>query len=204
MGMDSVELVMAFEEEFRISIPDSAAEKMRTPRDVIQFVIEERRRVAQLDVEAHVGQALAAMDIVLVKREATFNELFQHRKCVARWKELGERLAPFSIPPARARGPGGPTAGIAFLLSVVFLFLGQWALAGACAVIFATGWMLMRRSTAIPEVTSTVQKLMDHLTRPIPEQDISERVKAIVIRQLGLKEAAYGEDKRFVEDLGMD
>lgn len=39
MGLDSVELVMAFEEEFGVDIPDSAAEKMLTPSDVIDFVL---------------------------------------------------------------------------------------------------------------------------------------------------------------------
>ena len=37
MGLDSVELVMALEEEFGTEIPDAAAERMRTPRDVIDF-----------------------------------------------------------------------------------------------------------------------------------------------------------------------
>ena len=37
MGLDIVELIMALEESFRIEITDSAAEKMRTPADVIAF-----------------------------------------------------------------------------------------------------------------------------------------------------------------------
>lgn len=35
MGLDSVELVMAFEEEFGISIPDEAAASMLTPAAAI-------------------------------------------------------------------------------------------------------------------------------------------------------------------------
>lgn len=42
MGLDSVELVLAFEEAFGIAIPDSDAAKMFTPRDVIDY-IEQRR-----------------------------------------------------------------------------------------------------------------------------------------------------------------
>lgn len=38
MGLDSVELVIAFEEAFGFAIEDAVAEKMRTPRDVIDFV----------------------------------------------------------------------------------------------------------------------------------------------------------------------
>ncbi|MDE0806783.1 MAG: acyl carrier protein [Longimicrobiales bacterium] len=37
-SLDTVELVMAFEEEFDIEIPDEDAEKMRTVADVIGYV----------------------------------------------------------------------------------------------------------------------------------------------------------------------
>jgi acyl carrier protein len=53
MGLESVELVMAFEEEFGISIPDSAAAKMTTPADVIDFV--------------HVAVSLVPREVVAAK-----------------------------------------------------------------------------------------------------------------------------------------
>ncbi len=37
-SLDIVELIMAFEEEFGIEIPDSAAEKIKTVQDVITFI----------------------------------------------------------------------------------------------------------------------------------------------------------------------
>lgn len=37
-SLDTVELVMSFEEEFGIEIPDDAAEKIRTVQDVIDYV----------------------------------------------------------------------------------------------------------------------------------------------------------------------
>lgn len=37
-SLDTVELVMAFEEEFGASIPDSAAEKIRTVKDAVDFI----------------------------------------------------------------------------------------------------------------------------------------------------------------------
>lgn len=39
-SLDTVELVMALEEEFDIEIPDEAAEKIRTIRDVINYLNE--------------------------------------------------------------------------------------------------------------------------------------------------------------------
>jgi acyl carrier protein len=37
-SLDTVELVMAFEEEFDIEIPDEDAEKIRTVQDVISYL----------------------------------------------------------------------------------------------------------------------------------------------------------------------
>lgn len=37
-SLDTVELVMAFEEEFGVEIPDDAAEKIQTIKDAIDFI----------------------------------------------------------------------------------------------------------------------------------------------------------------------
>ena len=37
-SLDTVELVMAFEEEFGVEIPDDAAEKIRTVGDAVSFI----------------------------------------------------------------------------------------------------------------------------------------------------------------------
>lgn len=37
-SLDTVELVMAFEEEFNVEIPDDAAEKILTVKDAIEFI----------------------------------------------------------------------------------------------------------------------------------------------------------------------
>ena len=39
-SLDTVELVMAFEEEFNIEIPDEAAEKIQTVQDAVNFISE--------------------------------------------------------------------------------------------------------------------------------------------------------------------
>lgn len=39
-SLDTVELVMAFEEEFGVEIPDDAAEKIQTVGDAISFIKE--------------------------------------------------------------------------------------------------------------------------------------------------------------------
>jgi len=42
-SLDTVELVMAFEEEFGVEIPDDAAEKITTVKDAIAFIDEHHK-----------------------------------------------------------------------------------------------------------------------------------------------------------------
>ena len=42
-SLDIVELVMAFEEEFGVEIPDDAAEKISTVGDAIKFIEEHKK-----------------------------------------------------------------------------------------------------------------------------------------------------------------
>jgi acyl carrier protein len=42
-SLDNVELVMAFEEEFGVEIPDDAAEKISTVADAIRFIDEHKK-----------------------------------------------------------------------------------------------------------------------------------------------------------------
>ena len=41
-SLDSVELIMAFEEEFEVEIPDEKAEKIRTVADAVKMLDEEK------------------------------------------------------------------------------------------------------------------------------------------------------------------
>ncbi|MDX9689386.1 MAG: acyl carrier protein [Proteobacteria bacterium] len=41
-SLDTVELVMAFEEEFEVEIPDDAAEKIVTVKDAVAFIEQKK------------------------------------------------------------------------------------------------------------------------------------------------------------------
>ncbi|QQY07653.1 MAG: acyl carrier protein [Candidatus Xiphinematobacter sp.] len=41
-SLDTVELVMAFEEEFSVDVPDEDAERLQTVGDVIQYIREKK------------------------------------------------------------------------------------------------------------------------------------------------------------------
>ena len=42
-SLDQVELVMAFEEEFDVQIPDDVAEKIKTVADSVKFISEHKK-----------------------------------------------------------------------------------------------------------------------------------------------------------------
>jgi acyl carrier protein len=73
MGLDSVEFVMAVEEAFQIAIPDSEAERMATPRHLVDYVMtrlgETDQRVC-LEQRAFYRLRRAAMRVFGVTRSA--------------------------------------------------------------------------------------------------------------------------------------
>ena len=42
-SLDIVELIMAFEEEFNIEIPDEIAEKMKAVKDAVEYIEKEKQ-----------------------------------------------------------------------------------------------------------------------------------------------------------------
>lgn len=42
-SLDTVELIMAFEEEFNIEIPDDVAEKIKTVKDTVDYIEKEKK-----------------------------------------------------------------------------------------------------------------------------------------------------------------
>ncbi len=68
MGLDIVELVMAFEEKFGISIPDEDASELSTPRKVTDYVMSKvkNRGMTREEVAAIVRQ-------IIEEQTATYN-----------------------------------------------------------------------------------------------------------------------------------
>jgi len=42
-SLDIVELIMAFEEEFNVEIPDEVAERIKTVKDAVEFIDREKQ-----------------------------------------------------------------------------------------------------------------------------------------------------------------
>lgn len=75
--MDSVELVLAAEEEFALEINDAAAEVMATPRDMIDYIAKQRPDRARTDIAVRVREIILeelGIDEAMYHEDARFIE----------------------------------------------------------------------------------------------------------------------------------
>jgi hypothetical protein len=63
MGLDTVELVIRFEESLGISMPDSAAQRMSTPSDVIDYAMVELQAQGQTPIRCHVAEIVRLLTL---------------------------------------------------------------------------------------------------------------------------------------------
>jgi acyl carrier protein len=231
MGLDGVELVMAFEESFGISINDADAAAAVTPGMVVDLVC---RQLDMTDARACQTQRAfyllrrALMNLTQKPRRAItpttpLRDLFDTNDARVIWPQLQAAVDARGWPKlARPRW-------LENLLLVTFVFLvlglpfllcrlctGWFLSAGFFVAMFIAALLLMWGVTvvtrpllrAIPRRLQTVGDLTPWVLTSNQIQWSRElvrtRVKRIVIEQLGIAEAKYSEDANFVRDFGMD
>jgi hypothetical protein len=170
MGLDGVELIMAYEEAFGVQFTDEDAVRIRTPRDVIDFIASRVAITSEeicLEQRAFYSLRSALLELSAVQRRHLRRHTpLAHVFPLGPPAEVGRRLTqklklPLRIPVDR--------------LSTV----GDLAL-----------WLSENAVHAL--------KRGD----PWSRQEIARVVKKITLAQLG--DVNYGEDQKFVEDLGVD
>ncbi len=223
MGLEGVELVMAFEEEFEIEISDSEAESLITIEKTVDFIkarLEEDglRAVPLEDVEDDVYQLISeALGISsppdLQSKLKDILPLGSRRK---RWRylqdELGRTIPNLVRPQALVltiwlvsivSGMWGITdsvyfALLSFVVTVVMLF-------------FITKPFQTRFPNDLETVGDLAHKLIEKkgsLSRiqraEISREAVKQEVIRIVVDQLGVQPEQCDDSSRYVEDLGVD
>lgn len=228
MGLEFVEYIMAVEEEFGVAIPDDLMEELTTPRDVVDYLVDcasdidgdhcrtqrvfyKLRRVLRqrFSVErAAVQLETPLKDLVPVhgRREAWAKLSEEMNSIGMRWPEL-ERprwmsriltLLTFAIFAALTYGLKNTSFGE--FLGVLIGIVG--------AVTFVSyASIFTRKYQVLFPAGLDIRTLVHRITPPAANgpwtpESIAAKVKAITLEYVS--ETYYGEDKRFVEDLGFD
>jgi acyl carrier protein len=233
MGLDSVELVIRLEDELGIEIPDEAAARMYTPRDVIEYVMGrvERSRapscVSQRGFHVVRRQLVRhlAVDRGRIRPKARLSELIPREVRKAVWPRIGTALGvgewPALVRPywqfvllAYLSVAAAAVASIQTLR--YYPDLGGWVSLVGVGTLIVVGEMVEQLTrplrTEFGNGTETIGDLVrwviakePRLVVDAPERWTRERV-ALVVRQIVVEVLGvtdFNEDSRFVEDMGM-
>ena len=209
MGLDSVELLIAVEDEFQIGIPDAAAGEMTKVRHLVDHVYNaiagesnDKTLWSHLDqkYEAVIGQRISDLP-----PDTRIVDLLEAGQEVSQWRAL--RLKPWLERPPIVTG--------LCILTVIVL--------GICAVFFTkswfpvvvtigASWFLAARMTRpflrIPDNELAIQDLVwwsfDPEDRKLTRESVFEKVAELIVDQLGVTKEEVVEEALFVNDLGID
>ena len=217
MGLDGVELVLAFEEAFRVTITDAEAEASITPAGVIDLIFGKLR---SSDDQVCVSQrAFYLLRIGLARtlgasrRSVTLGtdvrSLLVGRSEREMWHDLKATVHARSWP-ALVRlawveaSLWVPSLGI---FGALWAALPWYVAAGGTGLVaFLTDRMTHPLRSRIPARFSTIRALVPFAATSDAfvwtRDQVGSLVKKLVIKQLGLKEDQYREDAHFVKDLG--
>ncbi len=228
MGLDSVELVMAFEEKFAITIPDEEAEKMTTPRNVIDYVYSQ---VQHSDAKTCLSQrAFYRLRRALQQELGLERRAIRPATALASIVPLGDRRSTWArLKQAAAleKWPELSRSGeVVFAITVASLAVGLAAYAanppfalGVAASAAIGSSVLMARATQHLRLhfnePATVGHLVDRLVAQNAaglrsqeqigwsREQVREVVRAIIVDHLNV-EPDFSDDASFVDDLGVD
>lgn len=234
MGLDTVELVMAFEEKFEITIPDEDAEKIVTVRDVIDYVyarvnhadaktcLTQRafyrlRRALQSELSLArpaVRPATRLTSIVPVEDRRAVWERLRSAVGASAWPDLNR-----SRTTVLANAAGSIAVGAAVWVAVAaatpdpgYAFFLSAAATLATATLLTRATEHLRVNFGRPE---TVGQLSEYLLanemmklQPTSEDGWSREQVRAAVRAIVINqlnvEPTFSDDASFVDDLGAD
>lgn len=224
MGLDGVELVMEFEDEFGLPISDDDAEQMRTVGDVTEYVH------AQLSEERpQAGSCLTSRSFYRLRRELTRLMSLPRSDITPKTKlgilipqeqrrEVWQALlsSGIQIPSLQRSTATAWTAAIivtALPAGLAVITWEPWYLLAALPLWFVVSLATRPLAVFVPDRVQTISDVVMHttsmkasdLTDAIPtRREILYKIKVITSEQLGIPIEKITEDSRFTEDLHMD
>lgn len=211
MGLDGVELVMATEDEFGISIPDAVAEKMLTVGSLVDYVYEcvngvspERDRELRTDLDNRFEKVIS-QSITDLPLDTKIKDLLTPGREVSQWRKLG-------IHPYASR----PKVALIATFCLISVPTVKWSTQTAFPVLMCflvvflagilTHWLTIpfyQLPSADPTVGEQIWWSTEKSTEPVSRSVIFEKVKYLIVEQLGVEEHQVTDEARFIEDLGI-
>jgi acyl carrier protein len=221
MGLDTVELVLAMEDEFGLEIPDEDAAGLATPRQVADYLftrIEHRVEEAS-GCLSHLG--FYRIRVTLIRRFGAKRHEIKPESPIRQflpgdirhaWRELAIALdARLPKLGCKARVGLPLTFGVPMILAILLRWSGSpgWLLiVGVVIAWIGANRITTRLADQIPPEANTVADLIPCLRHP-PSQpwsraSVLERVIQLTSVQTGTPVARIDPDAHFVKDLGLD
>jgi acyl carrier protein len=222
MGLELVELVISVEERFGIELPDEVAEKLTTPRKLIDYVCravsapDEGRCLSQRSfyrVRRIFANALN-IDKRTISPAMHLESLLPLERRRALWPELARAIGARSSlrRPAWLTGSIAAASGIVFVATVATVKESRFVLAALAAAAVGTLAAVVTRPAAVRidvtvgalavEAIPTMVAVDEAYGRPTryTRNDVAEMCRALIREQLGIKD--FSDDADFIKDLG--
>ena len=221
MGLASVELVMEFEIEFGLQIPDDVAEKMPSVRDVVEYVHAELRKTLP-----QAESCLTSRSFYRLRRELT-RLLSLPRRSITPKTEL-ESLVPQdqrrevwqallssgiqlpSLQRSTVTAWAAATIVIAGPTGLALVMREPWFLLAALPLWLVVSLATRPLAVFVPGSAQTISDLVMYttsmkssdLTDAAPtRREILYKIRVITSEQLGIPFEQISADSRFTEDL---
>ena len=221
MGLDGVELVMEFEDEFGLQIPDNVAERLLSVHDVTEYVHAELSRTLP-QAEA----CLTSRSFYRLRRELT-TFLSLSRRDITPKTELGSLIPQeqrrdlwqvllscgIQLPSLQRSTATVWTAAIivtACAAALAVVTRDPWFLLAALPLWFVASLATRPLAVFVPGSAQTISDLVMYatsmkasdLTDAAPtRREILYKIRVITSEQLGIPMEQIREDSRFTEDL---
>lgn len=221
VGLESVELLLTFEEEFGIRIDDSEAASLQTPAQLADHIYgrltnadgKERNSLAQAGF--YRLRSVLVRQFGAVRSEITPDTPISgllRGDIRSQWLQLKSAIDAAHLPGLRCSRPvsilmmlGLPVAAGA---GTYFLGAPSWAVVLVLFLFWLVAAMLADRfGTVVPEGLNTVGALVPYVSITTPDEWthalILERIRMLTASQLGIPVERVAPDAGFADDLGL-
>jgi hypothetical protein len=228
MGLDGIELILAFEEAFGVEFTDQDAEQIRTPGDVVRFVLSKRGAAkAEICISQRaffrVRKILCANGVLrsALRPETRLDSIFSAQGRSEKWEQCrGDisqlrwpnlvrpnwlaRLLTVLVIAAAACAALTFSDGMEAVLATIFIAIPFGLFARRLTKRFAVCFPEMSTIGDLARSVAMGTKGLLADNEALDRATVSKMVKQIVMNQIGIRESQYGEEKQFVRDLGVD